>query len=48
MDIFLELVKANGIEGLFVGFVVLLVVFGLNKSGLVITGDHKRLANGVL
>lgn len=27
---------------------VLLVVFGLNKSGLVITGDHKRLANVVL
>ena len=48
MEIFLELVKANGLEGLFMGFVVLLAVYGLNKSGLVITGNQKRVANVAL
>ena len=45
MEAFLELVKANGPEGLFIGFAVLLVVFGLNKSGIVISGAQKRFAN---
>jgi len=48
MEAFLELVKANGVEGLFLGFAVLLIVFGLNKSGVVISGEHKRFANIVL
>ena len=48
MEIFLELVKANGLQGLFIGFVVLLVVFGLNKSGVVVSGEQKRFANVAL
>lgn len=48
MDVFLELVKANGVEGLFIGFAVLLLVFGLNKSGVAVSGEQKRLANVVL
>ena len=45
MEIFLELVKANGVQGLFIGFAVLLAVFGLNKSGVVVTKEQKQLAN---
>ena len=48
MELFLELVKANGVQGLFIGFAVLVAVFGLNKSGVVITGGQKRTANIVL
>ena len=48
MEVFLELVKANGSQGLFVGFAVLVLVLGLNKSGVVITGEQKRFANIVL
>lgn len=48
MEVFLELVKSNGIQGLFVGFAVLLIVFGLNKSGVVVTKGQKQSANIVL
>ena len=48
MEIFLELVKANGVQGLFIGFGVLLLVFGLNKSGVVVTKGQKQSANIVL
>lgn len=48
MEIFLELVKANGVEGLFIGFIVLLAVFGLNKSGVIVSGNQKRIANVIL
>jgi len=48
MDIFLELVKANGVQGLFIGFIVLLAVFGLNKSGVVVSKGQKQLANVIL
>ena len=48
MEIFLELVKANGVQGLYIGFGVLLVVFGLNKSGVVVTKGQKQLANVAL
>lgn len=48
MEMFLELVKANGLQGLFVGFAVLLIVFGLNKSGVVVTKGQKQFANVAL
>lgn len=48
MEVFLELVKANGSQGLFVGFAVLVLVFGLNKSGVVVTKGQKQTANIVL
>lgn len=48
MEVFLELVKANGSQGLFVGFAVLVLVFGLNKSGVVVTKGQKQSANIVL
>ena len=48
MEIFLELVKANGVQGLYIGSGVLLVVFGLNKSGVVVTKGQKQLANVAL
>ena len=48
MEFFLELVKANGVQGLFIGFAVLLFVFGLNKSGVVVTKGQKQLANVAL
>ena len=48
MDAFLELVLGNGLLGLGVGLVVLVGVFLLGKGGVVITGDHKRIANVVL
>lgn len=48
MEVFLELVKSNGVQGLFVGFAVLVLVFGLNKSGVVITQGQKQSANVVL
>jgi hypothetical protein len=48
MDAFLELVLGNGLLGLGVGLIVLVGVFLLGKGGVVITGDHKRIANVVL
>ena len=48
MDASLELVKANGVQGFFIGFGVLLFVFCLNKSGVVVTKGQKQLANVVL
>ena len=48
MEIFLDLVLSNGLLGLGVGLIVLVGVFLLGKGGVVITGDHKRIANVVL
>jgi len=48
MQAFLDLVLSNGLLGLAVGLVVLVGVFLLGKGGVVITGDHKRIANVVL
>ena len=48
MDAFLDLVLNNGLLGLGVGLIVLVGVFLLGKGGVVITGDHKRIANVVL
>ena len=48
MSEFLALVTSNGLEGLFVGFLVLLVVYALSAGNVVISGNQKRLANVVL
>ncbi len=48
MDAFLEIVKAGGNEGLIVGVAVLVLVFGLNKSGVVVSKGQKQTANIVL
>lgn len=48
MEQFLQLVLDNGLLGLGVGLGVLLLVFALGKGGVVVTGDHKRVANVVL
>lgn len=48
MSDFLALVQAAGIPGLITGLVVLLAVYGLSASGVVVTGDQKRLANVIL
>ena len=48
MEIFLDLVLSNGLLGLGVGLIVLVGVFLLGKGGVVINGDHKRIANVVL
>ena len=45
---FIELVQANGVLGLEVGLGVLIVVFQLNKSGVVVGGEQKKAANIVL
>ena len=45
MEQFLEIVKANGQNGLIVGFFVLLLVFGYNRVGLVATKGQKQAAN---
>ena len=48
LEQFLELVKANGIEGLVIGLVVLVLVFAASAFKLTITGNQKRLANLIL
>ena len=48
MENFVSLVQANGLIGLIVGLIVLVVVFLLSKSGVVVSGDQKRIANVVL
>ena len=48
MEIFLDLVKNNGLLGLGVGLIVLVGVFLLARGGVVVTGDQKRGANVVL
>ena len=48
MDAFLEIVNAGGKEGLLVGVAVLVLVFGLNKTGVVFTKGQKQTANVVL
>lgn len=48
MDAFIEIVKAGGNEGLIVGVAVLVLVFGLNKSGVVVSKGQKQTANIVL
>ena len=48
MQEFLDLVLNNGVLGVVVGLFVLVGVFLLGKGGVVVTGDHKRIANVVL
>ena len=48
MQEFLDLVLNNGVLGLVVGLFVLVGVFLLGKGGVVVTGDHTRIANVVL
>ena len=48
MSDFISLVQANGVLGLIVGFVVLVLVFGLSKGGVVVTGPQKQAANVIL
>lgn len=48
MNEFVNLVLSNGVEGLVAGLVVLLAVYSLSFSGVVVTGDQKRVANVVL
>lgn len=48
MENFLELVMSNGLLGLALGLVTLIGVFLLNKGGVAVTGEHKRIANVVL
>jgi hypothetical protein len=48
MSEFLELVQANGVEGLVTGLIVLVTVFLLNKGGVVVGGPQKQTANVVL
>lgn len=48
MSEFLSLVQANGVLGLVVGFIVLIVVYLLSVSGVVATKGQKQAANAVL
>jgi hypothetical protein len=48
MSEFITLVQANGILGLLVGLFVLVLVFGLSKGGVIVTGKQKQTANVVL
>lgn len=45
MEHFLSLVTTNGIEGLFVGLFVLVIVFALSAGNVVVSGNQKRVAN---
>ena len=48
LDQFLELVKANGAEGIVIGLVVLVLVYAASTFKLTVTGNQKRLANLIL
>lgn len=48
MSEFLTLVQANGVLGLIVGLAVLVIVFGLSKGGVVVSGAQKQSANVIL
>lgn len=48
MSEFITLVQANGVLGLLVGLFVLVLVFGLSKGGVIVTGKQKQAANVVL
>jgi len=48
MEQFLAIVSANGKEGLVLGVAVLVLVFGLNRSGVAVTKEQKQAANVVL
>lgn len=48
MSEFLTLVTSNGVEGLVVGLLVLVFVFGLSWTDVTVTGNQKRFANVVL
>lgn len=48
MSDFIQLVQANGVLGLIVGLFVLVIVYGLSKGGVVVTGGQKQAANVVL
>lgn len=48
MENFLNLVQGNGVEGLVVGFLVLVIVYLLSAGNVVVSGGQKRLANVIL
>jgi hypothetical protein len=48
MSDFLSLVQNNGVLGLVVGFIVLIVVYLLSIGGVVATKGQKQAANAVL
>lgn len=48
MENFLQLIQANGIEGLVTGAAVLLLVYALSAGNVAVSGNAKRLANVVL
>lgn len=48
MENFLQLIQANGIEGLITGAAVLLLVYALSAGNVAVSGNAKRLANVVL
>ena len=48
MSEFLSLVQANGVLGLLMGLVVLIVVYALSAGGVVVTSGQKQSANVVL
>ena len=48
MSEFTTLVQANGVLGLVVGLIVLVIVYGMSKGGVIVTGKQKQAANVVL
>lgn len=48
MENFLQLIQANGIEGLVTGAAVLVLVYALSAGNVAVSGNAKRLANVVL
>lgn len=48
MSDFIQLVQANGLTGLFVGFLVLITVYAMSKYGVVVTKGQKQVANIII
>jgi hypothetical protein len=48
MENFIQLVQANGSLGLFIGMIVLVIVFLMSKGGVVVTQGQKQSANVVM